>query len=86
MRTAFGQGSKPPEWTDAEMRAFHADKCTALAANARALWAVVDGIARGWRIEDRSRIYDEVARGLGGTYENAPGSLAGRFVGLRKRM
>ena len=48
------------------------------------LWSVIKGTARGWRIEDRLRIYADVARGLGGTYEHNHGSLSGEFVGLRK--
>ena len=50
-----------------------------------ALWAVVDGIARGWRVEDRIATYEAVAKALGGRYESRPGSLYGEFVGLRVR-
>lgn len=46
------------------------------------LWSVVRGVARGWRIEDRLHVYQEVAKGLGGRYESEPGSLTGAFVGL----
>jgi hypothetical protein len=54
-----------------------------LALAESALWTVVRGVARGWRIEDRIRVYREVANGLGGEYQTSPGSLMGQFVGLR---
>lgn len=50
-----------------------------------ALWAVVDGIARGWRAEDRIVTYEAVAKALGGRYVTQPGSLCGEFVDLRAR-
>jgi len=56
---------------------------TRLAAAEAGLWAVVNGISAGWPIEQRYRIYDAVARGLGGTHEWERGSLSGQFVGLR---
>lgn len=50
-----------------------------------ALWCVVDGIVSGWRIEDRVRIYEHIAKGLGGRYESHVGSFGGEFIGLNAR-
>jgi hypothetical protein len=51
---------------------------TRLALAEAGLGAVLRGVASGWRIEDRLRIYDAIAKGLGGTYISH--GLTGEFV------